>query len=118
MEALAAFLQLLINKVVGIATWFLQVFVQFFVDGWEIFTDLLCWGFDQALGVAVAALSAASDLPGFSAITTAAGWFGNIPGDMLNILGLIGFGQAVGVIAAALGIRFVLGLIPFVRVGG
>ncbi len=40
-----------------------------------------------------------------------------IPPDVSNIMGLMGLGQAMTMIVGAIGIRVVLQLIPFVRLG-
>ncbi|PHR16509.1 MAG: hypothetical protein COA38_21795 [Fluviicola sp.] len=40
-----------------------------------------------------------------------------IPADMLNVMGLIGLGDAMAIIVAALLIRLTMQLIPFVRLG-
>ncbi len=40
-----------------------------------------------------------------------------IPPDVSNVMGLIGLGQAMTIIITAIGIRLVLQLIPFVRLG-
>jgi len=51
---------------------------------------------------------------GFS---TAIGSFSQLPAEILNILMLLGFGEAMVIIGSALLIRFGLQLIPFVRLG-
>lgn len=118
MTAIAAGLQLILNKIIGWAGWLLSVFIQVFVDAWEFFTDGFVWVFDQVLALVVSIVDGASELPGFSEVQTGALTVGTLPGEMLNMLGLLGVGYALGIIASALTIRFLLGLIPFVRVGG
>lgn len=44
-------------------------------------------------------------------------YISGIPSDVANVMGLIGIGQAMSVIVAAIGIRVALQLIPFVRLG-
>jgi hypothetical protein len=118
MQAIVGAIQFVINKIAEWATFLLSVFTQVFVDGWEIITDFPVWVFDQVLGVVVSILSAASSLPGFTSVQTATSGFGTLPSEIVNIMGLLGMGTALGIVAAALTIRFLLGLIPFVRVGG
>jgi len=118
MAALAAALQLILNKIVAWAGWLLQVFLQVFKDLWEFLTDGFVWVFEQFVDLVIMILQGASELPGWSSVSTAVGWLGSIPADMLNILGLLHFGTCMAIIGGALMIRFVLGLIPFVRVGG
>ena len=52
-----------------------------------------------------------------SAMSSAGSWWSGLPSEILNMLGLIGFGQAMGIIGAAIAVRLVLQLIPFVRLG-
>ncbi|PSW85947.1 DUF2523 domain-containing protein [Photobacterium angustum] len=40
-----------------------------------------------------------------------------LPSEAVNILSIVGFGEATAMIAAALLVRFLLQLIPFVRLG-
>lgn len=118
MAALAAALQLILNKIIAWAGWLLLVVLQVFKDLWEFLTDGFVWVFEQFIELLGTILQGAADLPGFSSVSTAASWLGSIPADMLNILGLLHFGTCMAIIGGALMIRFTLGLIPFVRVGG
>ena len=56
----------------------------------------------------------AIDLSGIQPHLSAAG---GLPGEILNIMSLLGVGTCVSIIAAAIGIRLVLQLIPFTRLG-
>jgi hypothetical protein len=118
MQAIVGAIQFVINKIAALAQFFLDVGLQVFVDLWEFITDAPVWVFEQLLDLILVILGGIAALPGFSSVSTAASWFGNIPAEMLNILGLIGLGYALSIIGGALLIRFVLGLIPFIRVGG
>lgn len=111
---MGAALTLIIKKIVGIATWFGSLFVAVFVALWDMIKDAFSWVFDQLMSIVVSAVAAidVSALNGLSA----QGW-GALPAEVLNILGLIGVGTAIQIITAAILIRMVLQLIPFVRLG-
>jgi hypothetical protein len=117
-EAIVGAIQFVINKIAAFGQFLLDVFTQVFEDLWEAITDLVVWMFDSDLGVVVSIVSAAGDIPGFDTVAGATSGWGTLPAEMLNMFGLLGIGYALGIIAAALSIRFMLGLIPFVRVGG
>lgn len=104
---------MLLAKIVGLAEWFGRLFVAVFQALWDMVTDVFCWVFDGMLGIAVDALSAidTSAISGWSAA------WSSFPAEVLNILQLLGVGTAMGIIAAAITIRFTLQLIPFVRLG-
>ena len=113
MAALAqgfSFLLQLISDAVG---WIGDLFVKVFEALWNMVTDSFVWVFDQVLGVSVTALSAI-DVGG---IQPALGAFGSLPSNVIEVLAAAGVGPALGVIVSAIGIRFALQLIPFVRLG-
>jgi len=90
-----------------------RLFVQVFVDLWEFATDLPVWIFAQVLDIAAAAVEAL-DLDG---LTQYASTWGALPAEILNVLGLIGLAEALGIIATAALIRLAMQVIPFVRLG-
>lgn len=107
------FVDSILAKLNEIVTWFFNIFISMFRAIWDVLRDFVAWAFDQTLGVAVSALSAIN-VSGVSAGITA---FGNIPANVMLVMSCIGLGQALGIITAALAIRFALQLIPFVRLG-
>jgi hypothetical protein len=52
-----------------------------------------------------------------STLASYTGNWGSLPGDIVNIMGLLGFGDAANIIMTAISIRLLLQLIPFVRLG-
>lgn len=86
---------------------------KIFTSLWTMLKDLFFWVLDQIMGLAVGLLGEVD----LSAITQNFGVFNQIPEDILNILGLIGFAQCMIIIGGAIGIRMLLQLIPFVRLG-
>ena len=109
-DAIGAFFTYLLDTITYFAAWIADVFLQVFTDVWELVTDVPVWVFDQILGL-VAALVSAIPAPEWTLT------FGALPGELLNIAGLIGLGYCLGIIATALAIRLTMQLIPFVRLG-
>lgn len=103
---------LLFAKIAAVVKWFADLFVSVFVSVWDMVKDAFSWLFEQVLTVAISAVGAIDT----SALSGLGGW-GSIPGDILNVLGLLGVGTAVSIISAAILIRIALQLIPFVRLG-
>lgn len=104
---------LLLAKIAAVISWFSALFVAVFVAGWDFIKDAFSWLFEQVLKVSISAISAI-DVSGLNGYISAAG---TLPAEILNILGLLGVGTAISIISAAIGIRLVLQLIPFVRLG-
>lgn len=113
MQAIANAIGWVLDKIVGLATFITSVFTQAFKDAWEFITDAFVWVFDQTLGIAVSALGAID----VSAISAQSGTWQSLPSNVLEVVSALGLGQALGVIGAAILIRFTLQLIPFVRLG-
>jgi hypothetical protein len=104
---------MLFAKVAAVIQWISDLWVAIFVAAWDLVKDAFAWLFEQVLKVAVSAIGAIDT----SAIDGYAGQVGALPAELLNILGLLGVGSAINIITAAIVIRMVLQLIPFVRLG-
>ncbi|BCX89515.1 hypothetical protein MIN45_P1888 [Methylomarinovum tepidoasis] len=111
-DAIGSFFTDLLRLITDWARWLLDVVVQIFVDLGELALDVVWGALDSIISVAVGLLSALP-APSFDL----AGALGGLPAEMINVAGLIGLGQAIGIVIAALGVRFVLQMIPFVRWG-
>lgn len=109
---MGAFFSSLFAKIAAVAKWFGDLFVAVFVALWDMVKDGFSWLFEQVMDVAIDAASTI-DVSGISA---AGGW-GSLPAEVINILALIGVGEATTIIVAAIGVRLVLQLIPFTRLG-
>lgn len=81
---------------------------------YEAFKDIIFLFFELLLEILSAILNGLGSL--FDAIDLTQ-YISAIPPEASNIMGLIGVGQAMSMIIAAIGIRIVLQLIPFVRLG-
>lgn len=110
---MAAGFTFLLAKIVAALVWIGQLFVKVFTALWDMVRDAACWPFEQVLKIAVSALSSLnlSGLDSFASIA------GTLPGEIINILALLGVGTCVSIIVAAIGIRLILQLIPFTRLG-
>lgn len=111
MAGIFQFFTSLLAKIANFAKWLLLCLKQVFVDVWNVLTDLICWGFEGILSIAIGALSAIA-IP-FNPQT----YYSMIPPEVANMLGYIGVPQAIGIIVSGLVIRFFLQTIPFVRWG-
>ena len=103
----------LLEKINQFANWIQGLVIALLKAFFDVFKDLFVWGFDKLGDIAVSAVQS-MDVSGIS--TNVVGW-GSLPAEIINVLGLLGIGQAVGIITAAIAIRLTLQLIPFVRLG-
>ncbi|WP_231067489.1 hypothetical protein [Ideonella dechloratans] len=104
---------LLLSKIAALATWLGELAVAAFTAFWLMLTDVLVWSFDAFLGLAVT-LVGSIDLGGLTAYT--ADWAG-LPPSTIEAMQAVGLSSAVGIVAVAIGVRVLLQLIPFVRLG-
>lgn len=86
--------------------------VNIFKAAWDMLTDLISWIIEQLLDIVVAAVNAL-DINGLHGFGSGFG----LPEEIINVMALCGVGSAVGIITAAIGVRLVLQLIPFTRLG-
>jgi hypothetical protein len=110
---MGAFFTALLAKFAAVLVWIGKLWVAIFVALWDLLRDVACWPFEQAMTLAKTAIES---LP-LDGISSNLGAWGSLPSEVINILGLLGVGTAVTIITAAIGIRLVLQLIPFVRLG-
>lgn len=103
----------LFAKLASIVRWIGDLAVAVFTALWDFVRDAACWPFEQLMDVVVSAVQAL-DLSGFAQYAHV---WGDLPAELVNILGLLGIGQASAIIVMAIGIRLVLQLIPFTRLG-
>lgn len=103
----------LFAKIAAAIQWVGKLTVAVFEAAWDLLRDAVCWPFDQVTDIVVSAVESL-DMGGLRQYTAA---WGALPAEILNILGLVGVGEAAGIIVTAIGIRLVLQLIPFTRLG-
>ena len=105
----------LLGKFVGLAQVLIAIAVAIFVGAWLLGTDLASWIFEQVLNVVIGILNTFSLSLDFLNITN---YISGLPPEVVNIMGLLGVGQAIGIIIAAIVVKITLQLIPFTRLGG
>ena len=110
---MSAAFSMLFAKITAVLQWFAALNIAIFVALWAMGQDVMAWLFEQVLKVAISAIGEIDT----SAIDGYASQVGPLPSEILNILGLLGVGTAISIITAAIVIRLVLQLIPFVRLG-
>ncbi|MGJ7556085.1 DUF2523 family protein [Variovorax sp. RB3P1] len=110
---MAAAFTMLFAKIAAVLVWVGQLFVKCWVAVWDLVRDAACWPFEQVMKIAVAAVSSI-DLSGIQPYANAAG---SLPGEIVNIMALLGVGTCCAIIAAAIAIRLLLQVIPFTRLG-
>jgi hypothetical protein len=93
---------------------FTDFFKAMLLTVFDILKDVLFFAFDVFMGLAVGLLSVFSNIFNPSMFSNL---FQNFPPETLNILGLLGFAECIGLIITSLGIRITLQLIPFTRLG-
>lgn len=81
---------------------------------YDLLKDFLFWIIETLMGVAVYMLNGLSYL--LDGLDVAQ-YFAFIPPETAYIMSITGFSEAMGMIIASIGIRFILQMIPFVRWG-
>lgn len=110
---MGAIFSTLFAKIAAVVSWVGSLWVAIFTAAYDLIKDGFSWLFDQVLQIATTAVSSIQVGP----LTSLVSGVGTLPGEILNILGLLGVGTAIGIITAAIGIRLLMQLIPFVRLG-
>lgn len=113
---IGAFFTAILAKVVAFASWLILLTLAIFAGLWFLGTDLGCWIVEELLQVIQEVLD---ELPGpdaFAALNPAQ-YVSSLPPDIVNMVGLIRVGEALAIILAAIGIKLLLQIIPFTRLG-
>lgn len=115
MDSVVNGLNALIDWFTGLPAWLLQLFKDLVSSLFSMLADLAAYVLDMLLQ-GVIGLIALVPIPAtqFNANQYLAG----APAEFLGMLVAIRIPEALAIIVTALGIRFLLGLIPIVRVGG
>ncbi|WP_316896575.1 DUF2523 family protein [Ralstonia mannitolilytica] len=79
-------------------------------------TDLFCWAFEGVLAVLQVVLDGLPGPQAFQGLNPAQ-YIAGMPPELVNMLGLIRLGEALAIILGAIGIKLVLQVIPFTRLG-
>ena len=97
----------------SIVQWFFDLVKTSFLVLWDMLLDLFSFIVEMVLD-AVVLLLAQIPIPVSWSLQSL---FDVLPASVLSMLSAIGFTQALGIVLVALGIRFLLQLIPFIRLG-
>lgn len=100
-----------IQKLWDLIVWFVKSLVLTLLD---MLKDLIFWIFDTFMGLAVYAISGLGEL---LQVFDISGIVQGLPEEVLNMLGLLGMAQCLAMVGAAITVRLLLQLIPFVRLG-
>lgn len=90
--------------------YFYRLVLTFF----DFFKDFFWWILDNLFGVVVAIINGIDF--GLDAINPI-NYISSIPPETMHYMSLCGFNECISIIVIALGIRFLLQIIPFVRLG-
>jgi hypothetical protein len=113
MTMIARFFSTFLYRIFEVVEWFGKLVVAAFEALWDLTKDGVSWVLEQFLQLATAAVQAV-DLGG---IDSALGVWGSIPGNVLEVCAALGLGTCFAIITAAIGVRMMLQLIPFTRLG-
>lgn len=105
-------MQAIIDTIVAFGNWILGLVKALITAVWDFVIDVVCFVLDQILSFVVTLLGGVNVGP----LEQIGAWAG-LPPELINMIGLIGLGQCMAIIAAAIAIRLTLQLIPFVRLG-
>ena len=98
----------------GILSWSFTLIKTIFLVLWDMLVDLICYVLDALLGVAVTLINAIPFTPSNYDFNS---YLAGAPAEFLGMLVALHVPEAIGLIVVALGIRFALQLIPFIRLG-
>lgn len=97
----------------SIVQWIFDLVKTAFLVLWDMLIDLFCFIVEMVLDAVVLLLE---QIP-VPTTWSLQNLFDVLPASVLSMLVAIGFAQALGIVLVALGIRFLLQLIPFIRLG-
>lgn len=101
-----------IDAIFGVIRFIASLFVAMFTALFDLIKDIFYWIFEIILQFIVALLSGI-ELGFISTLN----YMSLLPPDLINIMALIGMGEALTIITGAITVRIILQLIPFVRLG-
>ena len=104
----------MLDWLAGVWNAFVDLMYRMVLTVYDAFKDLLLWAFDEFMGLSIFILDGVGDL--FSSLDVTQ-YVEALPVETKGILALTGIGDASSMIVAAIIIRLILQLIPFVRLG-
>lgn len=113
MQAIATAIGFILAKIGSALSWIGGLAAAAFIALYDLARDAVCWVLDQLLTLAISILSSFD----FSGLSQHVGSWAGLPAGVLEVLAAIGLSTAVGIIVSAIGIRLLLQLVPFTRLG-
>lgn len=105
----------LIDWLSGLPAWIFQLFKDFLSSLFYMLIDAFCFMLDHLL-LGIKALLDLIPIP--AGLSNANQYLVGAPAEFISMMVAVRVPEALAIVVAALGIRFLLGLIPVVRVGG
>ena len=93
---------------------FLNLCLSILLSLWDMINDLVCFIGEATCNFVVVVVS------GLSGVFSSFGllqYLNMLPTEMLNVMSLVGANEASAIIVSAVVVRFLLQLVPFVRLG-
>lgn len=101
------------EKIKAVLEWLIELIQALFKATLSFLLDVVASAFDKILELVVSLLDSI-ELGSLSGISSA---WGGLPDEVINVLGLLGIGEASAIIISAISLRIVLQLVPFTRLG-
>lgn len=98
----------------SLTDWFLSVCQSVLLTVWDAAADFLLWILDMVMAIGLTLLEGMTSVLQLTDITQ---YLTMMPPEVLNIIQLIGLPTCISMIAVAGGVRIIMQLIPFVRLG-
>lgn len=111
---MGGFFTAILGKIVSLAGWIGTLAVACFAAFWLLGTDLGAWLFDQVLGIVISVLNS---FEYSMELFDPSPYLSGLPPDLLNMMGLLHFGEALAIIGSACILRILMQLVPFTRLG-
>ncbi|GKT02283.1 DUF2523 domain-containing protein [Acidovorax sp. SUPP3434] len=108
-------IQKVVDKLDGFIDWIFELVPRFFKSLVIILQDFFLWSLEQVFGLVKALIDGITGMD--EMVAKLAGIWAGVPPEVTLMMQTIGLGTAFGIIVAAIGIRLVLQLIPFTRLG-
>lgn len=93
--------------------WILAFLKSFMLTLWDLLKDAFFLIIDLILGIVGVLLDGAFSILDFNPQQ----YISALPEEVLNVIGLIGLGEALTIIISAIFVRILLQLVPFTRLG-
>lgn len=114
MQALIDRVKALWDVITGFFPWLYNVIKAIFQALWVMLGDFFLWIFESILDLVKTIIQS---IPVNASTFDASSYLSGAGADLMNMLGAIRVPEAIGLIITALGIRLLLQLIPFTRLG-